>query len=74
MTLAVRGGLIVEIAPGLDAPAHEVNNARGLLLSPPFADAQFHMDACLSYAACRASTKAARCSKAVRCGANSNRS
>ncbi len=49
MTLAVRGGLIVEIAPGLDAPAHEVNNARGLLLSPPFADAHFHMDACLSY-------------------------
>ena len=49
MSVAVQGGLIVEVAPGLDAPAHEVVNAQGLLLSPPFVDAHFHMDACLSY-------------------------
>ena len=49
MSLAVQGGIIVEVAPGLNAPAHEVIDARGLLLSPPFVDAHFHMDACLSY-------------------------
>jgi cytosine/creatinine deaminase len=49
MSLAVRAGLIVEVAPGLDAPAHEVIDAQGLLLSPPFVDAHFHMDATLSY-------------------------
>ena len=49
MSLAVRGGTIVDVAPGLDAPAHKVIDARGLLLSPPFVDAHFHMDACLSY-------------------------
>jgi cytosine deaminase len=49
MSLAVRAGLIVEVAPGLDAPAHQVIDAQGLLLSPPFVDAHFHMDATLSY-------------------------
>ncbi|MEO7401660.1 MAG: amidohydrolase family protein [Polaromonas sp.] len=49
MSVAVRGGQIVEVAPGLDAPAHKVIDARGFLLSPPFVDAHFHMDACLSY-------------------------
>ena len=49
MSLAVRDGVIVEVAPGLDAPAHEVIDARGFLLSPPFVDAHFHMDATLSY-------------------------
>ncbi|CDS52972.1 Cytosine deaminase [Polaromonas sp. CG9_12] len=49
MSLAVRGGVIVEVAPGLDAPAHEVTDAQGLLLSPPFVDAHFHMDATLSH-------------------------
>ena len=49
MSLAVRSGVIVEVAAGLDAPAHEVIDAQGLLLSPPFVDAHFHMDACLSY-------------------------
>ena len=36
MSLAVRAGLIVEAARGLDAPTHEVIDAQGLLLSPPF--------------------------------------
>jgi len=49
MSLAVRSGIIVEVAPGLDAPAHEVIDAQGYLLSPPFVDAHFHMDATLSY-------------------------
>jgi len=49
MSVAVRGGRIAEVAPALDAPAREVVDARGYLLSPPFADAHFHMDATLSY-------------------------
>ena len=49
MSVAVRAGRIVEIAPGLDAPATEKLDAQGQLLSPPFVDAHFHMDATLSY-------------------------
>ncbi|ABM39299.1 amidohydrolase family protein [Polaromonas naphthalenivorans] len=49
ISMAVQDGLITEVAPGLDAPAHEVIDARGYLLSPPFVDAHFHMDATLSY-------------------------
>ena len=49
VTVAVRDGKIVEVTAGLDAPAHEVIDAHGRLLSPPFVDAHFHMDATLSY-------------------------
>jgi len=49
MTVAVAGGRIVEVAAGLDAPAREHLDAAGLLLSPPFVDAHFHMDATLSH-------------------------
>jgi cytosine deaminase len=49
MSVAVQGGRITEVTPGLQAPAHEVVDAQGLLLSPPFVDAHFHMDATLSY-------------------------
>jgi cytosine deaminase len=49
MSLAVQDGRFVEIAPHLDAPAHERLDAGGLLVSPPFVDAHFHMDATLSY-------------------------
>jgi cytosine/creatinine deaminase len=49
MSVAVQNGLIVEAAPGLQAPAHETVDAQGLLLTPPFCDAHFHMDATLSY-------------------------
>jgi cytosine deaminase len=49
MSIAVRGGKIVEVRAGVQAPAHEVLDAQGLLLSPPFVDAHFHMDATLSY-------------------------
>ncbi|CAM3406406.1 amidohydrolase family protein [Polaromonas hydrogenivorans] len=49
ISVAVQDGLITEVAPGLDAPAYEAIDARGFLLSPPFVDAHFHMDATLSY-------------------------
>ena len=49
MSVAVRDEMIVEITAGLDAPANEVIDAQGMLLSPPFVDAHFHMDATLSY-------------------------
>jgi cytosine/creatinine deaminase len=49
MGLAVQGGRIVEVADGLQAPAAETLDAQGHLLTPPFVDAHFHMDATLSY-------------------------
>lgn len=49
MSVAVQDGRIVEVAEGLQAPAHETVDAAGLLLSPPFCDPHFHMDATLSY-------------------------
>jgi cytosine/creatinine deaminase len=49
MGVAVQGGRIVEVAAGLKAPAAETLDAQGLLLTPPFVDAHFHMDATLSY-------------------------
>ncbi|MGH6625323.1 MAG: amidohydrolase family protein [Burkholderiaceae bacterium] len=49
MSLAVQAGRICEVTEGLSAAAHEVVDAQGLLVSPPFVDAHFHMDACLSY-------------------------
>jgi cytosine deaminase len=49
MSVAVQAGRIVEVTQRLDAPAHQTLDAMGLLLSPPFVDAHFHMDATLSY-------------------------
>jgi len=49
MSVAVRGGKIIEIAPTLQAPAHNTLDAGGMLLARPFVDAHFHMDATLSY-------------------------
>ena len=49
MSLAVQDGKFVAVDAGLLAPAHETLDAQGLLVSPPFVDAHFHMDACLSY-------------------------
>ncbi len=49
MSVAVEDGRIVEVAAGLKAPARETVDAQGLLLSPPFCDPHFHMDATLSY-------------------------
>jgi len=49
MSVAVQGGKITEVTEGLQATAHEVVDAQGLLLTPPFVDPHFHMDATLSY-------------------------
>ena len=49
ISVGVQDGRIVEVAAGLQVPAHETVDAQGLLLSPPFVDAHFHMDATLSY-------------------------
>jgi cytosine deaminase len=49
MAVAVRDGRIVDVAPHIEAPAHETIDAQGLLVSPPFVDAHFHMDSTLSY-------------------------
>ncbi|MBF9060089.1 amidohydrolase family protein [Rhodobacterales bacterium HKCCSP123] len=46
--IAVRDGRIAEVEPGITAEAREVIEADGHLLSPPFVDAHFHMDATLS--------------------------
>ena len=49
MSLAIQGGKIIEVTPALNASAHEVLDAQGLLVTAPFVDAHFHMDATLSY-------------------------
>ncbi|MCU4118597.1 amidohydrolase family protein [Variovorax sp. N23] len=49
MSIAVQGGRIAEVTPGLDVPAHETLDAQGLLVTPHFVDPHFHMDATLSY-------------------------
>ncbi len=46
--VAVSGGRIAAIEPKLEAEAGETIEARGLLMSPPFVDCHFHMDATLS--------------------------
>lgn len=51
------------------APAREVVDAQGQLVSPPFVDAHFHMIATLSYGLPRVNQKGT-CSKASRCGAS----
>ena len=48
--LFVQAGRIAAVGPALAAPeGGEVIDAAGWLLSPPFVDAHFHMDATLSY-------------------------
>ncbi|MFN7571766.1 MAG: amidohydrolase family protein [Betaproteobacteria bacterium] len=47
--IAVRDGRIVEVAPSIKAPAARTLDAAGQLVTPPFVDAHFHMDATLSY-------------------------
>lgn len=45
-----QGGRITAVGPGLNAPdGMPVLDAQGFLLSPPFVDAHFHMDATLSH-------------------------
>ena len=49
MSVAVQDGRVTEVTEGLQAPAHETFDAQGQILSPPFCDPHFHMDATLSY-------------------------
>ncbi|WP_399680096.1 amidohydrolase family protein [Xenophilus sp.] len=49
MSIAVQDGRIVDVAEGSSAPAHQTLDAQGLLVSPPFCDPHFHMDATLSH-------------------------
>ena len=46
--IGIRGGRIVAMEPALAAEAREEIDARGRLVSPPFVDCHFHMDATLS--------------------------
>jgi len=46
--IAVKGGKIAAVEAGITADAGEVIDATGRLVSPPFVDPHFHMDATLS--------------------------
>jgi len=46
--IAVEGGRIVDVGHGLAGEAAETIDASGLLVTPPFVDPHFHMDATLS--------------------------
>ena len=46
--IAARDGRIVAIEPNIQAEAGTIIDARGRLVSPPFVDCHFHMDATLS--------------------------
>jgi cytosine deaminase len=46
--IAVEGGRISAVEPGITAEAGQVIDAGGRLVSPPFIDPHFHMDATLS--------------------------
>src|SRR5437867_3015864 len=46
--IAVANGRIVEVRPQITAPASEIIDTRGLLVTPPFVDSHFHMDSTLS--------------------------
>jgi len=47
--LAIESGRIAAVAPALQAKGAREIDALGKLVSPPFVDAHFHMDATLSY-------------------------
>ncbi len=49
MDIAISGDRIAEIAPKIEGEAAEVIDATGDLVSPPFCDPHFHLDATLSY-------------------------
>ncbi|EKE70030.1 MULTISPECIES: amidohydrolase family protein [Roseobacteraceae] len=47
--VAIRGDRIAEIAPNIEFEARKVIDAAGDLVSPPFVDPHFHLDATLSF-------------------------
>ena len=46
--IAIKDGKIAEVAPAIEAAAGETIDAAGRLVTPPFVDSHFHMDATLS--------------------------
>jgi cytosine/creatinine deaminase len=46
--IACSGGTIATVEPGITGEAQEIIDATGYLVSPPFVDPHFHMDATLS--------------------------
>jgi cytosine deaminase len=48
MDIACQDGRIAAMAPAIPGEAREIIDAQGYLVSPPFIDAHFHMDATLS--------------------------
>ncbi|MBY5399030.1 amidohydrolase family protein [Rhizobium leguminosarum] len=48
MDIGIQGGKIIAVEPNLQAQAGEEIDATGRLVSPPFVDPHFHMDATLS--------------------------
>lgn len=46
--IAIHEGRIAEVAPAIQAEGREEVDATGLLVTPPFVDSHFHMDATLS--------------------------
>ena len=49
MDIAVRDGRVVEAAAAIDAEAVREITAAGCLVTPPFVDSHFHLDAALTY-------------------------
>lgn len=47
--IGIRGDKIAAIEPNIEAEAAKIIDAAGNLVSPPFVDPHFHMDATLSY-------------------------
>src|SRR5262245_39949452 len=47
--IAIQSDRIAEVKAGIAGPARETIDAAGQLVSPPFVDAHFHMDAALSF-------------------------
>ncbi len=54
--VAITGGRITAVEPGISGDAGEVIDAAGKLVCAPFVDAHFHMDATLSYGTPRVNT------------------
>ena len=48
ISIACKGGRIVDVGPGIAGEAGTVIDAKGYLVTPPFIDSHFHMDATLS--------------------------
>jgi cytosine/creatinine deaminase len=47
--IGIKGDSIAAVEPSIDAEAGRIVDATGCLVSPPFVDPHFHMDATLSY-------------------------